>query len=214
MSIQKNIGYGTAIASGIVFLAILFMLPDEGGTALDQYVAAKAEEMRGEGATAWWEPLTMLGSSAALIAVTILLSLVIGWLTGPRYVWPIPISMAIAYALNSGIKLIVDRPRPDGAWGISVSGASFPSGNAMLAMVLYGLCAIWIVEGLGLSRTAKWTVRVMAAIIIAAMGLSRLYFSVHYATDIIAGYAAGGVVVGAALAAAPLSKLRKRRGPS
>lgn len=65
----------------------------------------------------------------------------------------------------------------------------------MMAMALYGLAAIWIGRDAWFSQTMKRASYVLAGLLIVLMGASRLYFSVHYATDIIGGYAASFAIL-------------------
>jgi membrane-associated phospholipid phosphatase len=91
--------------------------------------------------------------------------------------------------LNQGMKLIFARPRPL-LWPRLIPEVSygFPSGHALGAMVLYGLLACLLAR-----RYAHYSrpIYLIAAILISAIGLSRLYLGVHYPTDILAGYTVG-----------------------
>ncbi|WP_284241860.1 phosphatase PAP2 family protein [Paenibacillus glycanilyticus] len=142
-----------------------------------------------------FKAMTTLGSTVGIIAITLVLAGWLAWKQGWRRAVLLISGVAGAYLVNTFIKSGFDRARPVGAWGIEADGSSFPSGNAMLALVMYALAAIWIVTDNSISRPVKWIVSIAAAALIILMGASRLYFSVHYATDIIGGYAAGGIVV-------------------
>ena len=89
---------------------------------------------------------------------------------------------AVIYAL----KALFHRARPEEAF--ASLGYSFPSGHAFTAVALYGLLALW------LARTAPrcrvWA-RPAAVFLILLIGFSRVYLGVHYATDVLAGYASG-----------------------
>ncbi len=45
--------------------------------------------------------------------------------------------------------------------------------------------------------TTKWCIWTGAALLIGMIGFSRIYLGVHYPSDVIAGYCAGAVWVGA-----------------
>lgn len=91
--------------------------------------------------------------------------------------------------LNQGMKLAFARPRPL-LWPRLIPEVSygFPSGHALGAMVLYGLLAYLLARRY--SRHSQ-SIYLIAAILISAIGLSRLYLGVHYPTDVLAGYAIG-----------------------
>jgi membrane-associated phospholipid phosphatase len=94
-----------------------------------------------------------------------------------------------ALILNQGLKLCFAKPRPQ-LWThlITESSFSFPSGHALGSLVLYGFLAYVLARQF--HKSARWIYSV-AAIVITAIGISRLYLGVHWPTDIVAGYAVG-----------------------
>lgn len=94
-----------------------------------------------------------------------------------------------AFILNTGLKLVFTKPRPE-LWHrlIKETSYSFPSGHALGSMVLYGLLAYLVVNHY--PKFAK-IIYTFAVILIAIIGISRLYLGVHWPTDIIAGYGVG-----------------------
>src|SRR4029077_16025505 len=104
------------------------------------------------------------------------------------------VGMGGTMILNVTLKLAFHRARPEPYFGQRPSSYSFPSGHAMGSFVFYGLIA-----GILCARISSQLRRVMtwsaAAILVTAIGLSRIYLGVHYPTDVIAGYAAGAVWV-------------------
>jgi len=94
-----------------------------------------------------------------------------------------------AIGLNFWLKAVFERDRPL-LWEriVNASYHSFPSGHAMVSMAVYGLL------GYGLSRALpqrQVIIFSLTTLLIAAIGLSRLYLGVHWPTDVLAGYAAG-----------------------
>ena len=75
-------------------------------------------------------------------------------------------------------------------------GASFPSGHALLATTFWGLAASYVRRG--------WFTA-LAAMLIVAVALSRLYLGVHFPSDVIGGVLIGVVVV---VAGRSLDRLR------
>jgi undecaprenyl-diphosphatase len=89
-----------------------------------------------------------------------------------------------AAASNVILKLIFHRDRP-AFWHslVTETGYSFPSGHAMMSSAL-ALCLVVLLWN------TKWrlTAIVLGGIVVAMVGISRLYMGVHYPTDIIAGW--------------------------
>lgn len=68
----------------------------------------------------------------------------------------------------------------------SAAGYSFPSGHAQNAAVVWSLIAI---------RQKSWRVRAPILLLIALIGLSRLYCEVHWPVDVVGGLLIGAVLV-------------------
>ncbi|MBE9139529.1 phosphatase PAP2 family protein [Nodosilinea sp. LEGE 07088] len=91
--------------------------------------------------------------------------------------------------LSTGLKLAFSKVRP-ALWPqlITETTYSFPSGHALGAMVLYGLIAYLLAHRYAPVRGLMYGA---AAVLIGAIGLSRLYLGVHWPTDVLAGYSVG-----------------------
>lgn len=94
-----------------------------------------------------------------------------------------------AILLNCLLKLLFGRARP-ALWDrlIHVGLHSFPSGHAMVSIVIYGFIGYILAK-----QFPQWQGQIFALtfVLIVAIGFSRLYLGVHWPTDVIAGYAAG-----------------------
>lgn len=93
--------------------------------------------------------------------------------------------------LNELLKNIFHRPRPDVNQLIQETGYSFPSGHAMVGIAFFGAIAYLLWTFLPLRHT-RWLMAAGFALVILAIGVSRVYLGVHYPSDIAGGYAAGG----------------------
>jgi undecaprenyl-diphosphatase len=94
--------------------------------------------------------------------------------------------------LNNLLKFAFDRARPDlVAHTVEVSTTSFPSGHAMLSAIAY------LTLGALLARTqnrgaARIFILALGIAMTAVVGVSRVYLGVHWPSDVIAGWCAGG----------------------
>jgi membrane-associated phospholipid phosphatase len=84
-----------------------------------------------------------------------------------------------------------DRPRPTTPFHVLTLGdPSFPSGLALLAVLCYGLLAYLLIPKMP-SRFWKWLLGSLLVVVTVFVGFSTILLGVHYATDVIAGYALG-----------------------
>lgn len=92
---------------------------------------------------------------------------------------------------SSVLKSIFDRPRPDVVPHlVEVSSMSFPSGHSMNSAVIYFTLAVLVARNFEQARLRTFIISV-AAILVFAIGFSRVYLGVHYPSDVLAGWTAG-----------------------
>jgi len=103
-------------------------------------------------------------------------------------------------ALNLLLKDLFARPRPRFERPLVVETSySFPSGQAMESLVVYGMLAYFAV--LILSGSGKHVaVAVGAAVLVVLIGFGRAYLGAHYLSDVVGGFVAGGAWLGAVIA--------------
>jgi membrane-associated phospholipid phosphatase len=104
----------------------------------------------------------------------------------------IPVVAIGSISLNLILKWLFDRPRPVLVHLTEVSGLSFPSGHAMMSFSFYGLIIYLIFEKVN-NRTLRYTLCLLLFVLMHLIGLSRVYLHVHYASDVLAGFALGTV---------------------
>ncbi|MGN7454138.1 phosphatase PAP2 family protein [Paenibacillus pasadenensis] len=179
-----------AAAAALAFAALALWAPMDGTAPIDDSIRGSWSLTAEEQPAAAMEALNKLGSTAVFAGAT-LLAAALSWAFGRRRQAVVVIGTVLAaLLLNSGLKEWLQRPRPEHAGWIEASGYSFPSGNAMVGMALYGLLAVIAWRG-ARSGWLRLAAAAAAVLVIGAVGYCRLYFGVHYATDIAAGYAAG-----------------------
>ncbi len=147
----------------------------------DRKVAAEiAKENLGTVGLAPAHALDFLGRPPVALTVVALLALVVARRLGWRHA-ALVIAGLGASAITTLLKHLVDRQRPPGRIELD---PSFPSGHTAWATAVFGLIFV-----LAIRRRHYWPAA--AALIVAAMGPSRLLLGVHYFSDVLAGYAIG-----------------------
>ena len=128
--------------------------------------------------------ITQMGGAIALISITIALLL---FLKNKKIGIAIAINLIVSTILNLLLKHIVQRPRPTEYRMISETGYSFPSGHSMVSMAFYGFL-IYLIYKQVENKKVKWGLIIALSILIATIGISRIYLGVHYTSDVLAGF--------------------------
>jgi undecaprenyl-diphosphatase len=110
--------------------------------------------------------------------------------------------MAGAVVCNVGLKRLIHCPRPEPFFGTDPSSYSFPSGHALYSLCFYGVLAS-VLAVQAPERAARIAICVAAAVLVAGIGLSRVYLGVHYPSDVIGGYLGAAFVLSAVFAFSP-----------
>lgn len=133
---------------------------------------------------------TKLGDAKGVIIITAFLLLIP--VTRRRIGAPVAVTVIASWLTNTLVKNIVCRPRPIELL-LGETSYSFPSGHAMNNAALY--CGIMVML-LRLCKTK--TQRICTVTFFGALtfiiGISRVYFNVHYITDVVCGWCLGIVL--------------------
>ena len=135
--------------------------------------------------------ITALGSAAVL-------GLVVAAIAGfmllqglSRTALFVVVASAGGWLINSLLKEIFQRPRPDIVPHLrDVMTLSFPSGHAMTSAAVYltlGALLMRVAD----RRATKIYCMAVAMLLAALVGASRVYLGVHYPTDVLAGWLVG-----------------------
>jgi undecaprenyl-diphosphatase len=145
-------------------------------------------------ASCWWPSLVSLGVLALAFA-----AFVPAWRA--RVLFSL-VTTLVAWQASDAVKNAFGRPRP-AYWLLhQETSASYPSGHAMFAVVVFGLWSYYVAT----SALPPAPRRVLAALIAlwgAAVIWSRLALGAHYVTDLIGGVLFGIAMLAAATAIAP-----------
>jgi len=135
--------------------------------------------------------VTSLGSTVVVSCLTVLFGLYLVWRRQPYWLAAMVLSVFGGMGVNKLLKFLVHRARPHFNDPIlSLTSYSFPSGHTMMATVLYGVLAAFLV-----SKTPRWAWRVLivaaAGCLILLVAFSRVYLGAHYLSDVLAALAEG-----------------------
>lgn len=208
--IRLAAGFATLVSGAALFAAIAEELGDgERAGQLDQIFSDTVREHTPGWAVHAFAWITRLGDTATLSVLCLVVAAAL-LLRGRRWLalaWVLAIS---GHALlNTTLKALFARTRPLHEGGlIQADGWSFPSGHSSGAVVVYGMLAYVLLRSLAptLARRASLPLVLLAAATAFSVGCSRIFLQVHFATDVLAGFASGTAWLAICVASIELSR--------
>ncbi len=184
--IEKNYKWIIAFLCLIIVLMILEDIFENEQLTLDMLVYRLVIlNLRSEPLTVIMKVITNLSSAYVLIAITIGTLI---FVKNKKVGLCVASNLVITTLLNQLLKYIIQRPRPEGYRLIAESGYSFPSGHSMVSMAFYGLI-IYLIWKMVKNKKIKYISCGVLGLLIPMIGFSRIYLGVHYASDVIGGFA-------------------------
>jgi undecaprenyl-diphosphatase len=155
--------------------------------------------------------ITSLGTGT-VVAMIVLVAGLFLWLNQHKHSAILLIVATLGgLVLNNLLKIGFDRPRPQVfKWGTYAVSSSFPSGHAMSSIIAYGTVA-YLAARLQRNLASRVATLALAALIILAICISRLYLGVHYPSDILAGLVIGLAWAGFCMAVLEAAQLYAKR---
>jgi membrane-associated phospholipid phosphatase len=173
---------------------------DEVVTAIDLQLASELHASATPTSTAIYVFISWFGSQGVW-----LLGIVIGLLFIIRRHWLKLLFWVITLVggalLNDVLKNFFARPRPVFVEPYIIEQHySFPSAHAMMSLIMYGMIAYLLWREIS-DRPTRCVIVFDALMLISLIGISRMTLGVHYLSDVLGGFSAGGLWLGACITA-------------
>jgi undecaprenyl-diphosphatase len=181
--------FGLAIVASVAFAVIAAAMRRGALDPLDTSLELAMHRLDSPLADAVLRTATLIGSNiVALPAVAVAIALAIH--RRQRVVAVVlAIDTAVVIAAYSLLKVMFSRERPRLFDKVALpTDYSFPSGHSMTAMGIYGVIAAALIA---MFPAARRPVIIAAVLLIAAIGLSRIYLGVHWPSDVLGGLLGG-----------------------
>ncbi len=180
-------------AMAFVFLKLGSEVVEGETQGFDQRVLLLAQTLRSQYPllTLVMRDLTSLGST---VVMTLITTVTVSYLAlfGSRRMAALVLSaMVSGSALVTAAKSLFGRARPDLAFAdLTVSGLSFPSGHASMSAIAFLTMGALIAATRRRARERIY-ILLVAGLLTLLVGISRVTLGVHWATDVMGGWAFG-----------------------
>ena len=189
---QLTIAFIISVFSLIGFSFMAFTISANEYLKFDEDVISLVQGIESPLLTDIMKFFTYIGSTASLIILSLVILFFLYRVLKHRLELVLFTAVIVGSPLlNLMVKLFFQRARPDLHRLIDIGGYSFPSGHAMNAFSLYGILTFLLWRHIA-ARWARILLILFSMMMILSIGISRIYLGVHYPSDIIAGYLAGG----------------------
>lgn len=196
---QRFLPLAIGTSGGVVLASLAFWVFKEqadhvtGGRAdaYDEAIMEAVHTIDNRQVTDVMHAVTQLGSHVAIGTAAGVTALVMLRKGRTHDAWTVAMSAGGAMALNTILKNIFQRQRPQElARRIRLPRShSFPSGHSLLSAATYPIVVHHLVEDLSLPVQA--VAHTVTGLTILSVGFSRVYFGVHFPSDVLGGFAAG-----------------------
>ncbi|WP_442599086.1 phosphatase PAP2 family protein [Neobacillus sp. D3-1R] len=179
-----------SLVAGLIGIYLLYLVTHSESLWIDRTFSAIFTTSNSTAITIF-DYITQLGYKLGIGTVALLTILWL-WIKKKDYAGMATIALAVGLGneVNKLLKNWIGRERPSLEHIGEEASLSFPSGHAMVGIILYMLLAYFLVKYIP-STVGKWIAAASCVVIILLLGISRLVLNVHYASDVIAGYAFG-----------------------
>jgi membrane-associated phospholipid phosphatase len=141
------------------------------------------------GFISWW------GMSYKMILSVLCVSFLFFVTSYKREAW-FTLSVFIADTINIILKLIFNRPRPE---QVNIfpkfQQASFPSGHVVHYVVFFGFILVVMLVNSRIHLLLRWGIGLLCVFLIVGVSVARIYLGTHWATDILAAYIIGFILL-------------------
>ncbi len=180
-------------AMAFVFLKLGSEVVEGETQGFDQRVLLLAQALRSQYPllTPVMRDLTSLGSTVVMTLITAVTVIYLALFGSRRMAALVLSAMVSGSALVSLTKGLFGRARPDLAFAdLTVSGLSFPSGHTSMSAIAFLTLGALIAATHRRTRERIY-ILLIAGLLTLLVGLSRIALGVHWATDVMGGWAFG-----------------------
>jgi undecaprenyl-diphosphatase len=175
----------------VFVLYVVVLSGDPGLTPLDQEMLDLSNRIHSAFLTDLAKVVTDLGALPTCLGVVVATSVVLASRRQFPEILVLLVGFAVIYITVQATKAAIDRPRPDAPL-VETVGSAFPSGHAAFATAWLA-CALMFTRRLHVVSAALVT---GAVVLVAAVGLSRIYLHAHLWSDVAGGWGLGVGVFG------------------
>ncbi len=168
----------------LCFLAILICIfiygsPNQFNNAIFYFL----QSIRSHSGNNFFAMMTILGDKRVIFTIAGLTAIGLSMQRQWRPFFHLVLITLVTSVIIEAFKWVLYSPRP-GGFVIANTSSSFPSGHTAFSLAIFGFLSFLTAQQF--SRKWHWIPYTITSILVALIGLSRLYLGAHWMTDILA----------------------------
>ena len=183
--LEKYLLWIIAFIGLITFSIIVVRLKNNTIISFDNYIYNHIKGLISPNMTNIFKIITEFGNIYIMIPIIILILIFSKDKSFKKY---FIYNLIFIFILYNVLKIIFTRDRPIDINLIIETGYSFPSGHSMVSFAFYGFLAYFIYHT-NLNNYLKLLFIILLGLLVFMIGISRIYLGVHYASDVLGGFA-------------------------
>jgi len=188
MKITKKYILGIiAVLLSIIFLYVMDRVVDNEISKFDTMIYEMF--IHSNWRTIFMKCITFMGEPVTFVVISII---VFFFVKSKKLAFTVPLNLGLIGSINYLIKCLVKRPRPIGINLIEIGGYSFPSGHSATSLAFYGFL-MYLIYKKCKNQKLKVISMISLSLLIFFIGLSRIYLGVHFASDVVGGFALSSI---------------------
>ncbi|MCC3380803.1 phosphatase PAP2 family protein [Paenibacillus farraposensis] len=187
------------IVCALGFSLIALWVSDHQVRHFDDKIISDIERLQSPVMTRLMKFFTIIGSGIPVVFIILIAMFVLHRVLRHRQeLLFLAIAVLGSVLLNTVLKLLFHRARPEINRIIEANGYSFPSGHSMTAFSMYAALTFLLWKHIP-SALGRILLIVLSSLFILAIGISRIYLGVHYPSDVLGGYFMSGCWIAACI---------------
>lgn len=176
-----------------LFVELTDMVGEKALKVYDERILEYAWSFRSPELSEFFIFVSELGGVYGYLVVTALITVFLFWkFRHWEFILQLLLVIIVSALSNQFLKEVFQQSRPsiENMVVVVVESLGYPSGHAMAAISYYGFLS-YLVFHIKMRKRVRWAVFTFFVVLIAAIGISRIYLGAHYPSDVAGGYIAG-----------------------
>ncbi|WP_442603917.1 phosphatase PAP2 family protein [Paenibacillus sp. KN14-4R] len=179
-----------SIVLAALFAIVAYLVATQQIAFFDDAVTSAVWNFRSDNLTPVMKVLSFIGNPTTVIGIAVITALFLFFVLKHRAELLLFAAVMVGVPLlNTVLKNLFKRARPEVDRLLEATGHSFPSGHSMIAVAFFGILTFLLWRHIP-NLLGRILLIIFSIFMILGIGISRIYVGVHFPSDVFGGYLA------------------------